>query len=111
MDEQSYQGLLESIKYLIELEKYELQRVSEVVDHIIRVKYRNVNDIEHVFDRMLDLGFIPEEELKVPYNKLLDYVRPLDSDSADAYSAFFREKYCDEVFVEEPKTLKLTSNK
>jgi hypothetical protein len=59
---------------------------------------------------MLDLGFTPAEELGVPYYKLLDYVRPLDSESADAYEGFFLEKYNEEVIVENPKILKITKD-
>jgi len=108
--DKKYQGLLDTIKYLIDLEKEQLKRVSGTVDYIISTNYQDVNDIEHVFDRMLDLGFIPAEELSIPYFKLLDYVRPLDSESASAYEGFFQEKYNEDIIVENPKIIKIAKD-
>ena len=91
-----YKELLIAVKKLAELDKIALQECTRVVDSIISTGYMDVNSIEHVFDRMLDIMFISEEELGIPYGKLLDYVRSLDKDSAESYETFFHEKFQDD---------------
>ena len=84
------------IQIISDMSEQELTTANEIVDEIIKYKYKDEDSISQVFDRMLSIEFIDMDELKKPYYKLLKYVRKIDKDLADDYEKFFIEKFTDD---------------
>lgn len=80
MDESSYQGLLQSIKPLVEsLQALNQQAVTEyapVVENILRSRSRDTEHIEHTLDGLL--GFCGYEPALVLFKKLCRHYWEID---------------------------------
>ena len=89
-------GLTNLIEIISDMNVRELSDVNELVDEIVKYKYQDEHSISCVFDRMLSIEFIDEDNLKKPYYKLLKYARKIDKALADDYEKFFIEKFMDD---------------
>lgn len=89
------------------MNKRELEVISNLVDEVIKYKITDENTIGLVFDRMLDLEFIEEENIKNLYFKLLDYSEKINKDLSYDYKKFYNEKFSNNIIdigLEEYKT-------
>lgn len=89
-------ALTNLIEIISDMNVRELSDVNELVDEIVKYKYQDEHSISCVFDRMLSIEFIDEDNLKEPYYKLLKYARKIDRALADDYEKFFIEKIMDD---------------
>lgn len=106
MFEEFYNNLKETIEMLKAMNKREIKEISKLVDEVIKYKITDENTIGHVFDRMLDLEFIEESEIKNLYFKLLGYSEKISKDLSYDYKKFYDEKYndiIDEISLDEYK--------
>ena len=85
--------LMNLIEIISDMNARELSDVNELVDEIVKYKYQDEHSISCVFDRMLSIEFIDEDNLKKPYYKLLKYAKKIDKDLVDDYEKFFIEKF------------------
>jgi hypothetical protein len=86
------------IKAITKLAKLQQQAAKQVlgsfryeISEIIRTK--NHQNIEHLFDRMLDFCF--DDEVLVEYKRILRYYYPIDPESVAFYVQYYREMYED----------------
>ncbi len=89
-------ALTNLIEIISDMNVRELSDVNELVDEIVKYKYQDEHSISCVFDGMLSIEFIDEDNLKKLYYKLLKYVRKIDKALADDYEKFFIEKFIDD---------------
>lgn len=85
--------LKEINELLRKLNETEFKKIRVLVDEVIKNEITDENTIGHVFDRMLDLDFIDECEIKKIYFKLLDYSKQINEDLSYDYKEFYDEKY------------------
>lgn len=106
-----FEKLIDELKEINEvlkiMNKREIEVISKLVDEVIKYKITDENTIGLVFDRMLDLEFIEEEDIKNLYFKLLDYSEKINKDLSYDYKKFYNEKFRDNIIdigLEEYKT-------
>lgn len=83
--------LLELFKQVSINSERELKRLSNVVDDVIRNNIRNERIISEIFDSILSLEFVDEENKSKIFYKLSSYCRTFDSSLADDYDKIFEE--------------------
>ena len=76
-------------------EERELEKIKIIVGIITNKKIKDKHKIESTFDRILNIEFLPEEDLKPIYYKLLDYYRKINKNSAMDYEETFKKKFSD----------------
>jgi len=96
MNEKNYKIIKDMFKTLERMNKREIEEISELVDDVIIYKITNENTIGHVFDKMLSLEFIEENDIKKIYYKLLNYSKAFNKELSDDYENFFIEKFSDD---------------
>lgn len=83
--------LLELFKQVSILSKNELKRLDNIVLDIIKNNIKNERVISEVFDSILSLEFIDEENKGKTFHKLSNYCKTFDSSLADDYDKIFEE--------------------
>lgn len=91
MKEPVCKELLELFKQVSINSERELKRLSNVVDDVIRNNIRNERIISEIFDSILSLEFVDEENKSKTFHKLSNYCRTFDSSLADDYDKIFEE--------------------
>ena len=94
--DKSIESMVGLFKELNKLNKREIANISDLVDEIIRYKYNDTNKIGLVFDRMLSIEFIEEDDIKEPYYKLINYAKKIDPELSKDYEKFFIEKFSED---------------
>ncbi len=95
MEDKHYEKIKELIQSIRETGKEELEESSELIDVIIKNKITNERAISSIFDKMLSIEFIEEDELKETYYRLLKYCKKFNKKLSDDYEQFFIEKFDD----------------
>ena len=87
------------IKSLIEkanlITQIEIKESINLVNQIINSKNRNEEFISRVFDKMLSMGFVSEEEIKDIYFRLISYTKSFNSELSKDYERIFIEQFKD----------------
>ena len=91
MKEPVYKELSELFKQASINSERELKRLSNIVDDVIRNNIRNEKIISEIFDSILSLEFIDEENKSKTFYKLSNYCKTFDSSLADDYDKIFEE--------------------
>ena len=92
------------ILYISELNKKELEKLEKIVDRVIKWKIKDERTISMVFDQLLSVVFVDENELKRLYYKLLNYTKTFDEELSNDYEEIFLEQMVEiEEGLEETK--------
>lgn len=83
--------LLELFKQVSIISENELKRLDNIVLDIIKNNIKNERVISEVFDSILSLEFIDEENKGKTFHKLSNYCKTFDSSLADDYDKIFEE--------------------
>lgn len=83
--------LLELFKQVSILSENELKRLDNIVIDIIKNNIKNERVISEVFDSILSLEFIDEENKSKTFHKLSNYCKTFDNSLADYYDKIFEE--------------------
>lgn len=83
--------LLELFKQVSIISENELKRLDNIVIDIIKNNIKNERVISEVFDSILSLEFIDEENKGKTFHKLSNYCKTFDSSLADDYDKIFEE--------------------
>ena len=91
-----FQEIKELINELIEISNKQLNNLNEEVEKIIKYHITNEQAISKLFDSILSLPFVNDEEVKSLFYKLLNYCYTFNSDLATDYEKIYKEYCCDE---------------
>ena len=83
--------LLELFKQVSIISENELKRLDNIVLDIIKNNSKNERVISEVFDSILSLEFIDEENKSKTFYKLSNYWKTFDTSLADDYDKIFEE--------------------
>ena len=76
----SEKELNDAFKALIELSDKEIEEVKNIIDEIIEYKIQDEETISHLFDRILSIVFIEDNEKMEIFYKLSNYTRRLNKE-------------------------------
>lgn len=91
-----FQEIKELINDLIEISGKQLDSLSEEVEEIIKYHVTSEYIISKLFDSILSLPFVKDEEAKNLFYKLLNYCYTFNNSLASDYENIYKEYYCDE---------------
>ena len=94
-EDKFFNELKELVEVINRSNRHEIDELEELVDEIVKYKYEDEKTISCVFDRMLSIEFVAEEDLKGMYYKLLKYTGKIDRELSRDYEQFFIEKFAD----------------
>ena len=89
MENNNLDDLMNIMREIITLNEKELKKLKESVDRLINAKIKDEDIISLVFDRMLSLVFIDENELKTIYYKLLNYTKSFNEELSKDYEEIY----------------------
>ena len=89
---------------LIELYEFEYRQLKQYVDYIIKKNIQNIEFIEQILERLLNIPYEPCHQL---FTKLCSYVSKFNQPFADDYLAIWDDLYGED----EPKVKKKQNNK
>ena len=95
----SEKELNDAFKALIELSDKEIEEVKNIIDEIIEYKIQDEETISHLFDRILSIVFIEDNEKREIFYKLSNYTRKFNKDLANDYDEILEEDL-NEEFVD-----------
>lgn len=87
----SEKELNDAFKALIELSDKEIEEVKNIIDEIIEYKIQDEETISHLFDRILSILFIEDNEKREIFYKLSNYTRKFNKDLANDYDEILEE--------------------
>ncbi len=95
MKDRNYEALKEMVQIIQRMNKTEIEEIEELVDDIIKYKNKDESTISSVFDKMLSMVFVAEEDLKETYYKLVNYTKKFNKELSKDYEEFFIEQFKD----------------
>ena len=98
----NYEELKHMIIYVSEFNKKQLEKLNKTVDRLINWKIKDEDTISAVFDQLLSVVFVDQEELKRIYYKLLNYT----NDYEEIYLEQMLEQEEKELIKENKKPMK-----
>ena len=87
----SEKELNDAFKALIELSDKEIEEVKNIIDEIIEYNIQDEETISHLFDRILSIVFIEDNEKREIFYKLSNYTRKFNKDLANDYDEILEE--------------------
>ena len=87
----SEKELNDAFKALIELSNKEIEEVKNIIDEIIEYNIQDEETISHLFDRILSIVFIEDNEKREIFYKLSNYTRKFNKDLANDYDEILEE--------------------
>jgi len=75
------------------MEQREIEESVQLVEDIIRHQYKDERIISCVFDKMLSIVFVNEEDIKDIYYKFINYTKKFDKELAKDYEEIFIEHF------------------
>ncbi len=93
MNDEYYNEFVDIAKIINIIEEREIEESAELVDEIIKYRYKDEKTISMVFDKILSIGFATEEEIKDIYYKLLNYTKEFNKKLSEDYEEIFIENF------------------
>ena len=98
--------LMDAFKLIADREEKELADLSNLIDEIVENNIQNERTISEVFDLILSIVFIDDDEKRNVFHKLSNYCRSFNKELADDYDEILEEDLADTL---EEKKYKIIS--
>lgn len=93
MNDEYYNKFVDIAKIINKIEEREIEESAELVEEIIKYRYKDEKTISMVFDKILSIGFATEEDIKGIYYKLLNYTKEFNKKLSEDYEEIFIENF------------------
>ena len=90
-----------AFKTLIKLSDKEIEEVKNIIDEIIKCRIQDEEIISHLFDRILSIVFIEDDEKRKIFYKLSSYTRKFNEKLSDDYDEILEEELNNEFNYED----------